>query len=256
MAGLAFEDYEKEIETIKSLRQVTYMHDEIIEFIKRDEPIILSLFKLKEALESNYSVTRKYNIDLLYKKHLIPYDKNNNDSPQDISDLLNFEIDEHDKIEFGSINMDVLNSILEVDAVPKFFPRDRTFYSDLFEEDLIRIGEELFRKGFIKEESLTAFIYAFSNKPISEAEPINWLETYNTNVNSNISLAILIHHISPDETCKDFKQVHDKLFKLFTPSNPPSKDTRSFEASLKKVRIDKYKKTDPNIQLLLSILNS
>lgn len=247
MIGLKFKIYEKEIEVIKSNTHIAYMGDEIERFVKKcgdeaNEPVIVCLLKLKEALEKKYSVSDKYDRMILNEKFFTPYNMEKSNILQDISDLINEEIY-------------IAQNIVEHKGIERIFHGYKTFFSKLSEPCLNEIAKQLINKDFLQAKQQSDFCNAFLCRTLSDANPMVWLPKYNNNPD-NISLATLLIRLSPEETMKNYKQVYFKAKKLF--SLPDLKPTaiRSFEASLRLAR-EKYENSDTsdNSVKLLSIIN-
>jgi hypothetical protein len=246
MIGLKFKIYEKEIEVIKSNTHIAYMGDEIERFVKKcgdeaNEPVIVCLLKLKEALEKKYSVSDKYDRMILNEKFFTPYNMEKSNILQDISDLINEEIY-------------IAQNIVEDKKVQKFFTPHKTFFSRLSESCLNEIARQLIKEDFLKAKQESDFCYTFLSRAIADAKPMSWLPRHNNNPD-NISLATLLIRLSPDETTKDYKQVYFKAKKLFSLPDLKPTSIRSFETSLRLAR-KKYENSEPsgNSAKLLSII--
>lgn len=249
MARLTFEEYKHQIEVIKSMPSLAAMSDEISIFATSNEPKIVALIRLSDALLETYSVDESSSGET-YDSLDAAYSEYTEDQvPQIIFDLINYEIDEYYEEEYKR----TFDASKDKDSSFPFFNAFDTFSSDLPEAELTRIAILLIENEFISVVDNEDFVYAFSRKSIKDAKRISWLKTYN-NKSNNIALAILLRHIAPEETSKYFKPVTAKMFKLFDlPAAQPTPD-RSFESSLRLVREKEYSDT-ATTSLLNSILN-
>ena len=117
---------------------------------------------------------------------------------------------------------------------------ENTFDSTFSSNTLASIGQKLMDNKFIEVIPMEDFLYAFQCKPLRELKTkIKWLKIYN-NKNDNIPLAILLRHLCPAETSKNYKCVYVKLKRVFENAMPWAKDIRSFENSLRNVNTGKF----------------
>lgn len=251
MARLTFEDYKHQIEVIKSMPSLAAMSDEISIFATSNEPQIIALFHLSDALLETYSVGESSSgetydsIDAAYSEYT------KDQIPQIIFELINYEIAEFYKEEEKSFSKD----LRKTESSTTYFDPRKTFSSSFSVDELKQIEKRLIEEKCIAVHSENDFVYAFSAKLLAKAPQISWLKRYKDRTD-NISLAILVHHIGTEECSKHFKGVDDKVYKLFDlprEKNDKGETTRSFYNAHRSVRNEKYKDSS-STRLIFSIL--
>lgn len=248
MARLTFEEYKHQIEVIKSMPTLAAMCDEISIFATSNEPQIVALITLSEALLENHSVDESSSGET-YDSLDAAYSQFKEDQvPQIIFDLINYEIDEFYQKEAESYSK-ALPATKSSTPYPQPF---LTFSSSLSEDELKRIEKRLIEEKCIEVKSENDFVYAFSAKPIAEPQRISWLKTY-CGRTDNISLAVLIHHIALEESSEYFQGVADKVYQLFDLPGVKPSDKRTFYNAHYSVRKDYYTGSKTT-QLIYTIL--
>lgn len=254
MRRLLFEEYEHQIEVIKSMPNLPAIFDEIAVFAESNKPDNLALYRLSDALTKSHpniettSGKTYEDWEELYPNVKMP-DKDI--VPQFIFDLIDYFIEKY----YERNDKASSNALRTTKCLPTSPQTTNTFSSHLPIDELARIEVLLVEKGFIEIESVGDFVYAFSEKPIEEARPIKWLKTYSNNNSDNISLAILLNHIASEETKSHHKGIKNKLDQLFNRPGGKSTKDRSFEAPMARIRLRKKYKPTRNTDLLHAILN-
>ena len=263
--------YKDELDVIRSFRRCDLMHDELLSFINNDPPAVTSLHKLGCAIGDKFNYRLRVDRNEHYLKYLPGYVVADDEIDAIIAGIIIIELENLDLQKNGASDEEwnKLNDTYDISytnepndksnvdctALKHYRDPKKTFLSKLSIEELKVISERLVEEGFITSSSVDAFIRAFSYSPIDKKNKIQWISTYNGR-NDNISLVLLLKHLSPEEldiNIQPRKVLAIKIYEIFSLAKGGPLNKRTIEDPLKKVQNTDYTIT-ARVSLLLSIL--